>query len=146
MLTVVLKCVTLQTNHTLQKGSSIWQGKTRVSPKGQKQEPQKVKNRPQCVAVLMLPTLVRHHSVWFTAKRRQTIASCQKQSQPLVDEIQLCSSSEPWEKFCTVKVSSVFHCRLIGHFWVAIFLCFKMSLLQNHSNENVFCRYSWHTL
>ena len=119
----------------------------RVSPKGQKEEQQKVKNRlTQCVTVLMLHTLVRHHSVWFTAKRRQTITLCQRQSQPLVDEIQLCSSSEPWEKFCTVKVSSIFHCGLIGHFWVAIFLCFKMSLLQNHSNENEFCLYSWHRL
>ena len=123
MLTVVLKFVTLQTNHTLQKGSSILQGKTRVSRKGQKQEQQKVKTRlTQCVTVPMLHTLVRHHSVWFIAKRRQTIALCQRQSQPLVDEIQLCSSSEPWEKFCTVKVSSVFHYGLIGHFWVAIFL------------------------
>ena len=103
----------------------------RVSPKGQKEEQQKVKNRlTQCVTVLMLHSLVRHHIVWFTAKRRQTITLCQRQSQPLVDEIQLCSSSEPWEKFCTVKVSSILHCGLIGHFWVAIFLCFKMSLCK----------------
>lgn len=100
--------VTLQINHTLPKESMIWEEKMKVSLKGQNQGRQKVKNGlTQCVTVPRLHTLVRHHSVWFTTKRTQTITSCQRQSQPLVEEIQLCFSSEPWERSCTVKVSSI---------------------------------------
>ena len=116
ILTVVLKFVTLQTNHTLPKGSIIWEEKMKVSLKGQNQGQQKVKNGlTQCATVLMLRTQVRHRSVWFTAKRTQTITLCQRESQPLVEEIQLCFSSELWERSCTVKVRSVC-CKVIGHF------------------------------
>ena len=120
----------LQINHTLPKGSIIWKEKMKVSLKGQNQGQQKAKNRvTQCVTVPRLHTPVRHHSVWFTAKRKQTITLCQRQSQPLVEEIQLCFSSELWERSCTVKVSGV--CciiKLISHFRVAFCLCFNLSL------------------
>ena len=138
MLTVVLNFVTLQTNHTLQKGSLIWQEKMRVSLKGQKQGQQTAKNRlTQCTKVPMLHTLVRHHSVWFTAKRTQTITLCRRQSQPLVEEIQLCFSSEPWERSCTVKVSSVW-CKPIGQFPELPFASVsKWVFVWNHEYENV---------
>ena len=108
MLTVVLKFVTLQINHTLPKGSIIWREKMKVSLKGQNQGQQKVKNRvTQHVTMPRLHAPIRRHSAWFIAKRTQTITLCQRQSQPLVEEIQLCFSSEPWERSCTVKVSGV---------------------------------------
>ena len=104
----------------LPHGSLIFQGKKTKSKKAQNQEQQKLRN--QASQHLGSPhSLVICHSVWFMD--RQTVKERLRLSQPLVVETRHCFCSEPWAKFCTVKVS-------LSQTYIVIFLHFAAVVLN----------------